>query len=102
MKRNSSGISRRDFIKQTASAAATAAAGFGLPGSPLAFAQDRSRYNIDKVITSITRSWLRGKARELGGENKPWFMAVNLVNPHGAVYYIRTCRADPLSRPQRR
>lgn len=41
----------------------------------------------DAVLTSMTRSWLRGKARELGSENKPWFMAVNLVNPHDVMYY---------------
>jgi arylsulfatase A-like enzyme len=41
----------------------------------------------DGVITSMTKSWLRGKASNLGAENKPWFMAVNLVNPHDVMYY---------------
>ena len=44
-------------------------------------------YLHDGVITSMTRSWLRGKATNLGIENKPWFMAVNLVNPHDVMYY---------------
>lgn len=41
----------------------------------------------DSVIASMTKSWLRGQARNLGAENKPWFMAVNLVNPHDVMYY---------------
>ncbi len=41
----------------------------------------------DGVITSMTKSWLRGKAKNLGAENKPWFMAVNLVNPHDVMFY---------------
>jgi len=41
----------------------------------------------DGVITAMTNSWLRGKASDLGAENKPWFMAVNLVNPHDVMYY---------------
>jgi len=41
----------------------------------------------DGVITSMTRSWLRGKASNLAMEKKPWFIAVNLVNPHDVMYY---------------
>ena len=41
----------------------------------------------DGVIAAMTKSWLRGKATNLGAENKPWFMAVNLVNPHDVMYY---------------
>jgi arylsulfatase len=41
----------------------------------------------DGVIAAMTKSWLRGKAMNLGAENKPWFMAVNLVNPHDVMYY---------------
>ena len=35
----------------------------------------------------MTKSWLRGKAANLNAQNKPWFMAVNLVNPHDVMYY---------------
>jgi arylsulfatase len=35
----------------------------------------------------LTGSWLRGKGRELAAENKPWFLAVNLVNPHDVMFY---------------
>jgi arylsulfatase len=41
----------------------------------------------DSVIASMTKSWLRGQGRRLGAEKKPWFMAVNLVNPHDVMYY---------------
>ena len=44
-------------------------------------------YLHDGVIASMTRSWLRGKASELRTENTPWFMAVNLINPHDVMYY---------------
>jgi arylsulfatase A-like enzyme len=49
----------------------------------------------DGVITSMTRSWLRGRATNLGMENKPWFMAVNLVNPHDVMYYNTDLPGEP-------
>ncbi len=49
----------------------------------------------DGVITAMTRSWLRGKARSLVAENKPWFMAVNLVNPHDVMYYNTDLAGEP-------
>ena len=44
-------------------------------------------YLHDNVISAMTRGWLRGKGEELRQGNKPWFMAVNLVNPHDVMYY---------------
>lgn len=52
-------------------------------------------YLHDGVITAMTKSWLRGKARNLGAENKPWFMAVNLVNPHDVMYYNTDLPGEP-------
>ncbi len=49
----------------------------------------------DGVITSMTKSWLRGKGSRLGAENKPWFMAVNLVNPHDVMYYNTDLPGQP-------
>ena len=40
----------------------------------------------DGVIAAMTRSWLRGKANNLSDDGTPWFMAVNLVNPHDVMY----------------
>ena len=44
-------------------------------------------YLHDNVISSTSRSWLRGKGEQLRREDKPWFMAVNLINPHDVMYY---------------
>jgi len=44
-------------------------------------------YLHDDVISSMSRSWLRGKGQQLRAEEKPWFMAVNLVNPHDVMFY---------------
>lgn len=44
-------------------------------------------YMHDNVISAMSRSWLRGKGEQLRAERKPWFMAVNLVNPHDVMYY---------------
>lgn len=52
-------------------------------------------YLHDGVITSMTKSWLRGKGSNLGAENKPWFMAVNLVNPHDVMFYNTDLPGQP-------
>jgi len=44
-------------------------------------------YLHDDVISAGTRSWLRGQGEQLRADNKPWFMAVNLINPHDFMYY---------------
>lgn len=50
-------------------------------------AHTQGGYLHDDVITSMSTSWLRGKAQQLNNNKKPWFMAVNLVNPHDIMYY---------------
>jgi arylsulfatase len=49
----------------------------------------------DGVITAMTKSWLRGKARSLRVDGQPWFMAVNLVNPHDVMYYNTDLAGGP-------
>ena len=44
-------------------------------------------YLHDGVIAAMGGSWLRGKGRELASDRKPWFLAVNLVNPHDVMFY---------------
>lgn len=44
-------------------------------------------YLHDGVISAMGVSWLRGKGRELAAQGKPWFLAVNLVNPHDVMFY---------------
>src|SRR6516162_252549 len=43
-------------------------------------------YMHDNFATQSTVTWLRTKARELKEKDQPWFMAVNLVNPHDVMY----------------
>ena len=43
-------------------------------------------YLHDGIISAMAVSWLRGRAMELRGEGKPWFLAVNLVNPHDVMF----------------
>ena len=50
-------------------------------------AHTRGGYLHDGVIASMATSWLRGKGRDLAAEGKPWFLAVNLVNPHDVMFY---------------
>jgi hypothetical protein len=50
-------------------------------------AHTQGGYLHDGIISAMGGSWLRGKGRELAAEGKPWFLAVNLVNPHDVMYY---------------
>lgn len=50
-------------------------------------AHTQGGYLHDGVIAAMAGSWLRGKGRELAAQGKPWFMAVNLVNPHDVMFY---------------
>ncbi len=51
----------------------------------------------DGVIASMAKSWLRGRATLPEPERQPWFLAVNLVNPHDVMYY----NTDPPGKPPR-
>ncbi|OGU19845.1 MAG: twin-arginine translocation pathway signal protein [Hydrogenophilales bacterium RIFOXYD1_FULL_62_11] len=50
-------------------------------------AHTQGGYLHDGMIAAAAANWLRGKAAELAKENKPWFLAVNLVNPHDVMFY---------------
>ncbi|WER48799.1 sulfatase-like hydrolase/transferase [Cupriavidus sp. WKF15] len=50
-------------------------------------AHTRGGYNHDGVIAAMSTSWLRSKGRDLAAQGKPWFLAVNLVNPHDVMFY---------------
>jgi arylsulfatase len=43
---------------------------------------------------------MRSKGRELGAEDKPWFLAVNIVNPHDVMFYDTDAPGTPV-RPLR-
>lgn len=50
-------------------------------------AHTQGGYLHDGVIASMGVSWLRGTGRELAAAGRPWFLAVNLVNPHDVMFY---------------
>lgn len=43
-------------------------------------------YTYDSFATNSAVAWLKTRARELNAKGQPWFMAVNLVNPHDVMY----------------
>jgi arylsulfatase len=50
-------------------------------------AHTRGGYEHDGIIAAMGVSWIRSKGRQLAAERKPWFLAVNLVNPHDVMFY---------------
>lgn len=49
-------------------------------------AHDRGGYLHDGLISAMGVNWLRGRGMELAAQGKPWFLAVNLVNPHDIMF----------------
>ena len=43
-------------------------------------------YRTDEFTTSTAIRWLRAEAARLRMEETPWFLAVNLVNPHDVMF----------------
>ena len=44
-------------------------------------------YHTDEFTTSTATRWLRAKAPKLAQQGKPWFLSVNLVNPHDIMFF---------------
>ena len=59
-------------------------------------AHDRGGYLHDGIIANMGVSWLRGKGKDLAAQGKPWFLAVNLVNPHD-IMFLNTDRPGQVS-----
>lgn len=59
-------------------------------------AHTQGGYLHDGVISAMAGSWLRGKGRELAAAQKPWFLAVNLVNPHDVMFYDTDAPGTPV------
>jgi arylsulfatase A-like enzyme len=49
-------------------------------------AHDQGGYLHDGITAAMGVSWLRGRGKDLAAQNKPWFLAVNLVNPHDIMF----------------
>ncbi|EKC7220157.1 sulfatase-like hydrolase/transferase [Salmonella enterica] len=43
-------------------------------------------YFYDSITAAQSINWLRSKGQPLNEKNKPWFLAVNLVNPHDVMF----------------
>jgi arylsulfatase A-like enzyme len=43
-------------------------------------------YSYDDYSTGSAVTWMRTKAHELRAQGEPWFLAVNLVNPHDVMW----------------
>jgi hypothetical protein len=63
-------------------------------------AHHQGGYLHDGVIAAMSVSWLRGKGRELAAEGNPWFLAVNLVNPHDVMFYDTDLPGQPFQAPK--
>jgi arylsulfatase len=59
-------------------------------------AHDRGGYLHDQITAAMSVSWLRGRGKELAAQGKPWFLALNLVNPHD-VMFLNTDRPGQVS-----
>jgi arylsulfatase len=60
-------------------------------------AHTQGGYMHDGVTAAMGASWLRGKGRELAADGKPWFLAVNLVNPHDVMFNDTDAPGTPLN-----
>jgi arylsulfatase len=49
-------------------------------------AHTQGGYLHDGITASMSVSWLRGRGMELVARRKPWFLAVNFVNPHDIMF----------------
>jgi arylsulfatase A-like enzyme len=59
-------------------------------------AHTQGGYLHDGMIAASAVSWLHGRAAELKLQGKPWFLAVNLVNPHDVMFYNTDRPGEPV------
>jgi arylsulfatase len=59
-------------------------------------AHEHGGYLHDGITAAMGTSWLRGRGKDLAAQGKPWFLAVNLVNPHD-VMFLNTDRPGEVS-----
>ncbi|MGE5201482.1 MAG: sulfatase-like hydrolase/transferase [Acidobacteriota bacterium] len=59
-------------------------------------AHERGGYLHDGIIAAMGVSWLRGRGMDLAAQGKPWFLAVNLVNPHDIMFIDTDRPGEPV------
>ena len=47
----------------------------------------RGGYTYDDTTLASTVTWLRTEAQMLRAQRRPWYLAVNFVNPHDVMYF---------------
>ena len=58
-------------------------------------AHEQGGYIHDGITAAMAGSWMRGRGRALAAQGKPWFLAVNLVNPHDVMFFDTSDPATP-------
>jgi len=48
--------------------------------------EQQGGYTFDKLTVSSAIGWLRNEGQVLRAKNQPWYLAVNIVNPHDVTY----------------
>ena len=51
------------------------------------YGHEHGGYKNDHFFAAEAVKWLRGKGAELSKDKKPWFLTVNLINPHDVMYF---------------
>ncbi len=51
------------------------------------FGHEHGGYDHDIGFAADAVKWLRTQGAELSQKNKPWFLALNLINPHDIMYF---------------
>jgi len=59
-------------------------------------AHEQGGYLHDGVISAMSVNWLRGRGMALAAQGKPWFLAVNLINPHDIMYFNTDRPSQPV------
>ncbi|HEY6828482.1 MAG TPA: sulfatase-like hydrolase/transferase, partial [Gemmatimonadaceae bacterium] len=59
-------------------------------------AHDQGGYLHDGIISAMGVNWLRGRGMTLATQGKPWFLAVNLVNPHDIMFIDTDRPGEPV------
>ena len=57
---------------------------------------ERGGYLHDGIISAMGVNWLRGRGMDLASQGKPWFLAVNLVNPHDIMFLNTDRPGEPV------
>lgn len=46
----------------------------------------RGGYLNDEIVAATSVRWMRRRGKPMARERRPWFLAVNLINPHDVMY----------------